>query len=113
MLEEGTGLELINVRVRSLGRTEKPELETLARGGSDPGGALRGRRRAFVPEQEDFAEIPVYDGHRLQSGNLIEGPALIERVNTTIFITSSYTARIDGLGSTVVVRSERSGGERA
>lgn len=113
LLEEGTGLELINVRVRSLGRTEKPELETLARGGSDPGGALRGRRRAFVPEQEDFAEIPVYDGHRLQSGNLIEGPALIERVNTTIFITSSYTARIDGLGSTVVVRSERSGGERA
>ena len=112
LVEEGTGLELINVRVRSLGRTEKPELETLAKGGSDPAGALRERRRAFVPEKEEFTEMPVYDGHRLQSGNRIDGPALVERVNTTIFITATYTARIDGLGSMVLERSRTRGEER-
>jgi N-methylhydantoinase A len=105
LVEEGTGLELINVRVRSLGRTEKPELETLVEGGSDPGGALIGQRRAFAPESEEFTEVPVYDGHRLLSGNWIAGPALIERITTTIFITASYNAWIDSLGSTVVERS--------
>jgi len=106
LLEENTGLELINVRVRSIGLTDKPELETLAEGGSDPAGAFLGHRRAFVPERDEFSGVPVYDGHRLQSGNRIDGPALIERVNTTIFITAGYAARIDRLGSTVVERPE-------
>jgi len=109
LIAEGTGLELINVRVRSLGMTDKPRLEELVEGGTDPGGALRGRRRAFVPEREEFTEIPVYDGHLLRAGNRIDGPALIERITTTIFITSTYTARIDSLGSMVVERSEASG----
>jgi N-methylhydantoinase A len=104
LVAEGTGMELINVRVRSLGRTDKPELETLAEGGPDPGPAFRERRRAFVPELREFTDIPVYDGHRLRSGNRIDGPALIERVDTTIFISAAHTARIDGLGSTLLER---------
>ena len=103
--EEKTGLELINVRVRSVGRTDRPELEKLAEGGTDPSVAYLAKRRAYVPEEDVFTDIPVYDGHRLLSGNRITGPALIERVNTTIFVTSTYTARIDPLGSTVVERS--------
>ncbi len=102
LLAEGAGLELINVRVRSLGRTDKPELEGLPEGGPDPGASLRGRRRAFVPESDEFQDIPVYDGHSLESGNMIEGPAMIERTTTTIFVTGAYRARIDRLGSTVI-----------
>ncbi|MDP7340751.1 MAG: hypothetical protein QF786_15685, partial [Vicinamibacterales bacterium] len=49
---EGTELELINIRVRSLGRTEKPPLPVEADGSSDAGAAAKGRRRAFVPERE-------------------------------------------------------------
>jgi N-methylhydantoinase A len=113
LVEEGTGLELINVRVRSLGRTDKPELEKVSEGGVDPGGSLRSRRRAFVPERVEFAEIPVYDGHTLRSGNRIDGPALIERVTTTILITDDYTARIDDLGSTVIERTAESGEKKA
>ncbi len=109
LVEEGTGLELINVRVRSLGRTDKPELEKVTVGGIDPGVSLLGHRRAFVPEREDFDEMPVYDGHSLRSGNRIEGPALIERVTTTILVTGDYTAWIDDLGSTVIERTVNSG----
>jgi N-methylhydantoinase A len=87
-------------------------MKSVEEGGPDPDDALRERRRAFVPEREEFAEIPVYDGHRLRSGNRIAGPALIERVDTTIFVTETYHARIDGLGSTVVERSAPPGRER-
>jgi N-methylhydantoinase A len=113
LVEEGTGLELINVRVRSLGRTDKPELEKVSKGGIDPGGSLRSQRSAFVPEWGEFAEIPVYDGHTLRSGNRIDGPALIERVTTTILVTGEYTARIDDLGSTVIERTVESGEKKA
>jgi N-methylhydantoinase A len=107
---EGTGLELINVRVRSLGRTEKPALPRLARGDPDPGPAFRGRRRAFVPDRDEFDEVPVYDGHALRAGNEVSGPALLERTDTTIFVSAAYAARIDDRGSALLQRNGGAGG---
>jgi len=95
-------LELINVRVRSLGRTDKPPLAVLDEGGADPGPALKGRRRAFVPARREFAELPVYDGHRLLAGNRIAGPALVERTDTTVFISSAHAGRVDRHGTLFV-----------
>jgi len=48
----------------------------------------------------------VYDGHRLEAGNILDGPALIERIDTTIFVTSGFVARIDPHGSCVLERRE-------
>ncbi|MBI2840467.1 MAG: hydantoinase/oxoprolinase family protein [Acidobacteria bacterium] len=102
---QGTGLELINVRVRSLGRTHPPELPRLAPGGTDASNVRKGSRRALVPESGAFADVPVYDGHRLLAGNIIRGPALLERTDTTILVSAAYTARVDEAGS-VVLRAE-------
>ncbi len=104
---DGTELELINVRVRAIGRTETPALPRLDEGGADPESARKGSRRAFVPEREAFEELSVYDGHRLRCGNRIEGPALIERTDTTIFVSASFRAEVDPLGSCLLtVREE-------
>ncbi len=97
--DEGTDLELINVRVRSIGDVEKPALPTLPPGGEDPAAARKGERHAYVPERDAFEPVPVYDGHALEAGNAIAGPALIERTDTTIFVSASYEARIDAHGS--------------
>jgi N-methylhydantoinase A len=105
---EGTDLELINVRVRSVGAVEKPTFPEIAAGGRDPAAARKGRRRAYLPEERRFDEIDVYDGHRLQAGNEIAGPALVERTDTTIFISGGYTARIDGHGSCRLDARDRS-----
>jgi len=104
---EGTDLELINVRVRSVGAVKKPSFTELERGGRDPAGARKGRRRAYLPEEQRFEEIEVYDGHRLQAGNEIAGPALVERTDTTIFISGSYDACIDGHGSCRLTARDR------
>jgi N-methylhydantoinase A len=106
LANQGTELELINVRVRAIGRTEKPGLPTFAPGGEDPGTALKGTRSAFVPEVDAFSEIPVYDGHALRPENVIDGPALIERVDTTIFVSGSYEARVDDHLSCLLSRKE-------
>ncbi|MHC4135592.1 MAG: hydantoinase/oxoprolinase family protein [Planctomycetota bacterium] len=105
---EGTDLELINVRVRSVGAVQKPSFPELDRNGRDPAGARKGRRRAYLPEEQRFEEIEVYDGHRLLAGNEIAGPALVERTDTTIFISGGYTARIDGHGSCRLTARDRS-----
>jgi len=99
LADEGTQIELINVRLRAIGRTDKPALPKLPPGSDDPSRAHKGARTAFIPEADAFADVGVYDGHLLAPGNVIEGPALIERVDTTILVTSSFAARIDEHGS--------------
>ena len=80
-------------------------------GGRDPAHARKGQRRAWVPERGAFAEVPVYDGHALRAGNVIEGPALVERTDTTIFVSAAFVASIDESRGALLERRARSGGE--
>jgi hypothetical protein len=49
----------------------------------------------------------VFDGHRLQFGNRIEGPALVEMVTTTAFVSANYDAISDKYGSLLMYRKGR------
>jgi N-methylhydantoinase A len=97
--EEKTPIELITLRLLSVGRTVKPQFkqETYAR--EDPKKALKKKRKVYLPLEEQYAEVPVYDGHKLKYGNKVEGPALIEQVNTTTFVTPEYNVLCDRYGS--------------
>jgi N-methylhydantoinase A len=104
---ERTPLELINVRLSAVGITNKPRSVAGARVGADPSASLKGSRRAYVPETGQFAEIPVYDGHTLKPGNRIPGPALVEQVNTTLFISGDFDAVVDLHGAFVTYLRDR------
>jgi N-methylhydantoinase A len=106
---EGTGLMLINVRVRSIGRIDRPRHPRIERGGPDASAAYKRRRRAYVPESDGFADMGVYDGHGLLAANVIPGPALVERVDTTVFVSAGFVARVDDYG-TLVLERRASGG---
>ena len=97
--EEETPIELINLRLSSIGKTVKPEFRQEKYDQEDPSKALKKRRQLYIPLKNVFEEVPVYDGHRLRYGNRIEGPALIEQVNTTTFITPEYNVICDMYGS--------------
>ena len=43
--------------------------------------------------------MPVFDGDRLKYGNKIEGPAIIEQVNTTTFVSPEFSVLCDAYGS--------------
>ncbi len=104
--EEETGLELINLRVRAVGVTEKPARREEERVKPDAGGARKGRRPVFLPEEGGFAEIPVYDGHALRHGHALGGPAIVEQRNTTLFLSAAFDLVTDPLGTFVVYRRE-------
>jgi N-methylhydantoinase A len=107
LAEEGTELELINVRVRAIGVTEKPRRRTEDRAGDDPGHARKGEREVWVPEEGGFAPVPVFDGHELLFGNRFPGPAVVEQANTTLFVSADFDLLVDSTGSFVVYRRGR------
>jgi N-methylhydantoinase A len=97
--EEQTPVELINLRIVCIGRTEKPELQLEAYDGTDPSRAFKKMRKSFLPLQKQFEEINVFDGAQLRFGNKVIGPAIIEQVNTTTFVTPEYNLLVDKYGS--------------
>jgi N-methylhydantoinase A len=105
--EQKTPIELINVRVRAIGVTEKPAYAEDAWAGEDPSAALKGERAVFVPEERATRPVPVFDGHRTRFGHRIAGPAIIEQVNTTLLLTAAFDCVSDRYGSFAVYRKGR------
>jgi N-methylhydantoinase A len=89
----GAGIEIVNIRVRASGRGSSPRLKLSESGGPDPSGAFwRWQDSAF---QSGKRKTPVYLGHKLVSGNRLDGPALIVYPDTTVLITELDTAWLD------------------
>jgi N-methylhydantoinase A len=106
---EGSPVEIINVRLQAIGATERPTYRSEIDSGGDASAALKGRRNAYVAERDAFAQVPVYDGHRMRCGHRIEGPALVEQQTTAIVISDGYDCVVDALGSFVLYAKGREG----
>jgi N-methylhydantoinase A len=97
--EEGTRVELLNIRLTAIGVTAKAPLERQPRRRVK---ALKGKRPAYLPGRGKFAAVPVYDGDLLNHGNSVAGPAVIESVNTSILVPAGYRADYDALGNCIL-----------
>jgi N-methylhydantoinase A len=107
--EEGTPIELINMRVVCIGETEKPKFFIQEYAGEDPGQAFKRRRSVYRPVEGRFEDIDVFDGLALEYGNRVEGPAIIEQVNTTTFVSGRYNVLVDKFGSYTMFLKDREG----
>jgi N-methylhydantoinase A len=105
--EEGTPIELINMRLVCTGRTEKPKFIEEEYDGSNPSKAFKKKRDVYLPLKKKFTDVDVFDGHKLRYGNKVEGPAIIEQVNTTTFVTPEYSVICDRYGSYTMYLKER------
>jgi len=105
--KEETPVELINMRLTMIGRTEKPRFMEEKYNGEDPYSALKGRREVYVPGIKQYREVNVYDGFKLRYGNIVNGPAIIEQVNTTTFVTPEYQVASDRYGSYTMYLKDR------
>ena len=59
--EEGTPIELINMRLTCIGKTDKPQFSDEKDCGENASEALKGKRKVYLPDKRDFGEIYVYD----------------------------------------------------
>lgn len=104
--EEDTEIEMINIRLRALGKTEKPKFLSDTKTVIPLESALKDKRKVYIPESNELKDVNVYDGELSLSGNIIIGPAVIEKVNTSIFISESYNCQIDKYGSFIIYNKE-------
>ena len=104
--EEGTEIEVINIRLRVIGKTEKPKFLSESKSQISLQEALKGKRQVYIPEINEIREIAIYDGELSLNNNIIKGPAVIEKVNTSIFVSNNYDCLVDNYGSYIIYNKE-------
>jgi N-methylhydantoinase A len=98
----GVPVELVAVRAIGTGRTVQAQLTRHARVASGPPAPVGTRAVRVGRDPADRREVPVHDGHALLPGHRIQGPALVDGSDTTVWVPPAATARVDGVGTLAI-----------
>jgi N-methylhydantoinase A len=97
-------IEWVNFRVMGIGPIRRPVIRPRQRelaGGVER--ALAGSSRDVYFDTE-FVETPIYDRSRLQPGDCLDGPAIIEEYGSTTVVFPRLTMRVDAFGNLILER---------
>jgi N-methylhydantoinase A len=93
---EGETVQIVTLRVEAAGIVSKAEFNPLPDAGPDASAARIGTRDVWMPEAGGFTECPVHSRDALKPGNRIDGPAIVEQMDTTTVILPDMQATVDG-----------------
>jgi N-methylhydantoinase A len=101
---DGVPVRVLNLRVAVTGRRPRFDLAVLAPGaGLSVDAARRGTRR--VRADGAWHQAAIYERLKLPVGSRIEGPAVLEQPDTTIFVDPGLAAITDRLGNVLLERA--------
>ena len=89
---------------RVLGILAVKEIKFPAKGSSEKS-ALKEHREVYFGEDDGFVNSPIYERERMNPGDRIAGPAIIEDPATTIVVYPKIRAEIDAMGNVVLLSS--------
>jgi N-methylhydantoinase A/oxoprolinase/acetone carboxylase beta subunit len=69
--------------------------------GEDSSAAFKGSRLVYW-EEIGFETTPVYDWNALRSGNVLQGPCIVEAIDTTYVVYPGVLLKIDSYGNGVM-----------
>ncbi len=95
-------VEVVNVRCRFIGVTQKPELPRMAR-------AARGERPRPVESvrcgcAEGFVPAGLYRREDLRAGHQVRGPAVVTEYSATTLVPPGWRLRVDAFGNLLLTR---------
>jgi len=73
-----------------------------AKGSQDATHALAGRRKVYWPDLGRFVDTPVYRREALRPGNVVNGPVVIEALDTTCVVPKDYSFSVDEYANGVI-----------
>lgn len=88
--------EFVNLRLSAIGRIAKPRLRSLDSNLDAP--ALKTSRPVYFSEHNGFVDCPIYDRYTLAAGNIVNGPAIVEEIDSTTVIYPGYRGTVDTYG---------------
>ena len=99
--DPASDIEIVNVRLVSIGEVDKPAVDFKPAGGGDP---VIERRPVWFGE---WCETPVVDREHLAAGWRAEGPAIIEEAGGTTVVPPGWTVEVDPSGALMCTGSVR------
>ncbi len=100
-------VEVVNVRARMMGVTEKPSLPRKHAGRADASAAVMDTREAYFGGRR--VATRVYDRARLRAGNRFAGPGIVMEYSATTVVPPGWRVKVDEYENMVIRRS----GDRA
>lgn len=97
-------VELVSVRLSAIGQIAKPALAPLAKATGEA--TAKGQRPVYFAESEGFVDCPVYDRYALGAGAVVQGPAIVEEIDSTTVVHPQYQIRVDEVGQMVLTAVE-------
>jgi N-methylhydantoinase A len=101
---KGVPASMINYSVTAVGRQPTPDLEGAELDPADPEKLIRERRTVFLPGERSHEEVPVYEDGLFTAGTAIEGPAIIDAADTTVYVPPGTRAERDQFMNYVLTR---------
>src|SRR6185436_16634827 len=92
-------VELVSVRLTTIGRIEKPPQRPLeAEGDAGP----KSTRPVLFAESEGYVDCPIYDRYALPAGARLAGPAVVEEFDSTTVVHPGFAVSVDDAGNLVI-----------
>ena len=95
---ESEAVQIVNVAVKAIGELEEPELPMAP----ETAPATPDGHRMTLFEGTERIETPLFSRSDLSKGQVIEGPAIVEQMDTTVLIFPGDLATTDPWGNLVI-----------
>ena len=95
--------ECVSVRVTTVGRIERIALLELGRTSGET--LPKERRPVHFAEAGGFVDCPIYDRYALRAGARLDGPAVVEELDSTVVVHPGYTVDVDPYGNLIMRRA--------
>jgi N-methylhydantoinase A len=96
-------VEIVSVRLTSVGRIAKPPARTLARGAAPE---AKETRPVYFAEADGFVDCPIYGREALPAGATLSGPVVVEELDSTTVVHPGYRVRADENANLIVERGK-------
>ena len=95
----GEPVEFVALRLSAVGNISKPQLRELGNDSRDVASAQKSNRPVYFAEEEGFVDCPIYDRYRLGFGCVVQGPAIVDELDSTTVIHPGHRAEVDRFGN--------------
>jgi len=95
-------IEIVTLRLRAVGLLPNPDLQKLERSSGSVDGARKGTRDVYVRENRGRVTYTVYDRMKLNAGDRIEGPAIIEEPSSTTMVHANDVLTVGDYGELTI-----------
>lgn len=96
------GAEIVAFNVDAIGELHKPRLKKGKKANPNPERAVKSFRDVYFKMFRRYVNTPIYDLEKVQYGNVIEGPAILESPQTTVVIPPDQKGLVDGFRNVII-----------